>query len=81
MTIASTLADDRDALVAGVERTRTRHLEHLRTPALILQGTRDTFGSPEDLRTYKLSSAIRIAWRSDSCADRNAAISRLTFSW
>lgn len=28
------------------ERTRTRHLEHLRTPALVLQGTRDTFGSP-----------------------------------
>ena len=32
------------------ERTRTRHLEHLRTPALILQGTRDTFGKPEELR-------------------------------
>jgi hypothetical protein len=47
------------------ERTRTRHLEHLRTPALVLQGTRDTFGSPEDLRTYKLSPAIRIAWLED----------------
>jgi predicted alpha/beta-hydrolase family hydrolase len=47
------------------ERTRTRHLERLRTPALVLQGTRDTFGSPEDLLTYKLSPAIRIAWLED----------------
>jgi uncharacterized protein len=47
------------------EQTRTRHLEQLRTPALILQGTRDAFGKPEELGKYKLSRAIRIEWLED----------------
>jgi predicted alpha/beta-hydrolase family hydrolase len=47
------------------ERTRTRHLEELRTPALILQGTRDPFGKPEEVRSYKLSRAIRVEWLED----------------
>jgi uncharacterized protein len=47
------------------EQTRTRHLEQLRTPALILQGTRDAFGKPEEVRKYKLSRAIRIEWLED----------------
>jgi predicted alpha/beta-hydrolase family hydrolase len=74
--IASMVADD--AAVRGViclgypfhppgklEKTRTSHLENLRTPTLILQGTRDSFGSPEEVRSYKLSSAIRIEWLED----------------
>ena len=74
--IASMVADD--AAVRGVvclgypfhppgklEKTRTNHLENLRTPTLILQGTRDSFGSPEEVRGYKLSSAIRIEWLED----------------
>lgn len=74
--IASMIADD--AAVRGVvclgypfhppgklEKTRTGHLENLRTPTLILQGTRDSFGSPEEVRGYKLSSAIRIEWLED----------------
>ena len=30
------------------ERTRTKHLENLKTPTLIPQGTRDSFCRPED---------------------------------
>ena len=47
------------------EKTRTSHLENLRTPTLILQGTRDSFGSPEEVRGYKLSTSIRIEWLED----------------
>ena len=47
------------------EKTRTQHLEHLRTPALILQGTRDTFGLPEDVKSYRLAQTIRIEWIED----------------
>jgi predicted alpha/beta-hydrolase family hydrolase len=47
------------------EQTRTQHLAQLRTTALILQGTRDAFGKPEDVRTYKLSRTIRIEWLED----------------
>jgi len=43
-------------------RLRTKHLEKLRTPALIVQGTRDSFGLPEEVAKYKLSPKIRIAW-------------------
>lgn len=46
-------------------RLRTKHLEKLRTPALILQGTRDSFGRPEEVVKYKLSPKIRIAWIED----------------
>jgi predicted alpha/beta-hydrolase family hydrolase len=42
------------------ERLRTRHLKELSTPALILQGTRDPFGTPQDAATYGLSAAIRV---------------------
>ena len=47
------------------ERLRTQHLENLRTPALILQGTRDAFGSREDVAGYRLSEAIRVVWIED----------------
>jgi uncharacterized protein len=47
------------------EKTRTSHLENLRTPTLILQGARDSFGSPEEVRGYKLSTSIRIEWLED----------------
>jgi len=41
---------------------RIAHLAGLRTPALILQGTRDPFGKPDDVAAYALSDAIRIEW-------------------
>ncbi len=44
---------------------RTAHLAELRTPALIVQGERDLFGSREEVETYKLSKAIRIEWIAD----------------
>jgi uncharacterized protein len=47
------------------ERLRTEHLETLRTPALIVQGTRDALGSREDVAGYRLSTSIRIAWIED----------------
>lgn len=71
--MASMIADEtgaRGLLVFGYpfhppgkpQQTRTAHLEHLRTPSLILQGTRDIFGTPEDVAGYTLSPAIRIDW-------------------
>jgi predicted alpha/beta-hydrolase family hydrolase len=44
------------------EQPRTAHLKELRTPALILQGTRDPFGSPQEVASYTLSPSIRIDW-------------------
>jgi len=74
--IASMVADD--AEVRGVvclgypfhppgkpEKTRTKHLETMRTPTLILQGMRDSFGGPDEVGGYKLSSAVRIEWIED----------------
>jgi uncharacterized protein len=46
-------------------RLRTAHLEKLKTPALILQGTRDSFGLPEEVAKYKLSPKIRVVWMED----------------
>ena len=44
---------------------RTAHLTSLRTPALIIQGTRDQFGTESEVSTYELSKAIRIEWLKD----------------
>jgi hypothetical protein len=46
-------------------KQRTEHLEKLRTPALIVQGVRDSFGLPEEVAKYKLAPKIRIAWIAD----------------
>jgi predicted alpha/beta-hydrolase family hydrolase len=47
------------------ERLRTAHLRELRTPALVLQGTRDPFGSPAEIAGYGLSPAIRVVYLPD----------------
>jgi predicted alpha/beta-hydrolase family hydrolase len=47
------------------DRLRTAHLRELRTPALILQGTRDPFGTREEVGRYDLSPAIRVVWLED----------------
>ena len=44
------------------EQVRTAHLADLRTPTLILQGTRDPFGTREDVGAYTLSPSIRVEW-------------------
>ncbi len=41
-------------------KLRTAHLASLETPTLILQGTRDAFGSREDIAGYALSPAIAV---------------------
>lgn len=47
------------------DRLRTEHLEDISTPTLILQGERDTFGTPEEVSGYTLSRSIRIEWIPD----------------
>ena len=47
------------------EKLRTKHLETLATPALVVQGTRDPFGTAEDVAGYRLSPAIRVVWLQD----------------
>jgi hypothetical protein len=44
------------------EKLRTAHLATLGTPALIIQGERDPFGTKSDVAGYELSSSIEIAW-------------------
>lgn len=48
---------------------RTAHLEQLATPALICQGTRDPFGTREDVPGYLLSDRIEILWLEDGDHD------------
>jgi hypothetical protein len=47
------------------DKLRTKHLETLNTPALIVQGTRDAFGTAEDVAGYALSPRIRVHWIED----------------
>jgi len=47
------------------EKLRTTHLERLVTPALFVQGTRDPFGTHEEVAGYRLSPAIRFHWSED----------------
>ena len=74
--IASLIADE--AGVAGLvclgypfhptgkpERLRVQHLREIATPTLILQGTRDPFGSREEVAGFALSPAIRVHWLED----------------
>ena len=74
--IASMLADDVGAhrlVCLGYpfhppgtpENVRTSHLGGLKTPTLIVQGTRDPFGKPDEISTYELSPAIKILWLED----------------
>jgi predicted alpha/beta-hydrolase family hydrolase len=46
-------------------RLRTEHLAALKTPALIVQGTRDPFGTREEVAAYRLSPTIEIEWLED----------------
>jgi len=48
---------------------RTAHLEEMKTPTLICQGTRDLFGSREKVSGFKLSSMIEILWVEDGDHD------------
>jgi predicted alpha/beta-hydrolase family hydrolase len=75
--VASMIADEsRDAgLIVGLvclgypfhppgapDRLRTAHLEALRCPALVCQGTRDPFGTREEVAGFRLSPALEVKW-------------------
>jgi predicted alpha/beta-hydrolase family hydrolase len=84
--VASMIADERGAAgllclgypfhpVGKPTQLRTAHLADLKTPTLIVQGTRDPFGTREEVAGYKLSKAIEILWLDDGDHDlrpRNA---------
>lgn len=48
---------------------RTAHLVGLATPALICQGTRDEFGTRDEVAGYGLSAAIELLWLEDGDHD------------
>ena len=48
---------------------RTAHLEAMKTPALIVQGTRDPFGARAEVSAYTLSPTIEILWLEDGDHD------------
>lgn len=54
---------------ANPEQLRTKHLVGLKTPSLIVQGTRDEFGTREQVTRYELSPAIELAWLEDGDHD------------
>jgi len=55
--------------VGKPDQLRTAHLADLRTPTLIVQGTRDPFGMREEVADYQLSKAIEILWLEDGDHD------------
>jgi uncharacterized protein len=82
--VASMVADDLTAQgkIAGLlclgypfhpvgkpDQLRTAHLEGLKTPALIVQGTRDPFGTPDEVASYTLSKRIELLWLEDGDHD------------
>ncbi|MEZ2132823.1 MULTISPECIES: alpha/beta family hydrolase [unclassified Sinorhizobium] len=48
---------------------RTKHLAALKTPTLICQGTRDEFGTRDEVQAYDLSDTIEILWLEDGDHD------------
>ncbi len=54
---------------ATPEKLRTAHLETLACPALIVQGTRDPFGSQPEVEALALSPAIQVHWIGDGDHD------------
>ncbi len=82
--VASMIADELHAAskVAGLlclgypfhplgkpEQLRTKHLENIKVPALIVQGTRDQMGTRDEVAGYALSPSIRILWLEDGDHD------------
>jgi predicted alpha/beta-hydrolase family hydrolase len=51
------------------EQLRTRHLVGMKTPALIVQGTRDEFGTRYEVGEYGLSDEIEVFWLEDGDHD------------
>ncbi len=47
------------------DKLRTAHLESLRSPALIVQGTRDPMGKREEVEGYSLAPGVELCWLPD----------------
>lgn len=47
------------------EKLRTAHLQDLKTPLLICQGERDTFGTRQEVDGFELPNAINWHWLAD----------------
>lgn len=74
---------------------RTAHLMELKTPALICQGTRDPFGTADEVPGYGLPERIEILWLEDgdhdlkprksisgfSAADHLSTVARAVKAW
>jgi predicted alpha/beta-hydrolase family hydrolase len=82
--VASMVADELDAAgrIAGLlclgypfhppgkpTQLRTAHLVGLKTPAMICQGTRDEFGTRDEVADYALSDRIELLWLEDGDHD------------
>ncbi len=78
--VASMIADEQHAAgllclgypfhpVDKPTQLRTAHLADLKTPTLIVQGTRDPFGTREEVADYRFSKAITILWLEDGDHD------------
>jgi hypothetical protein len=59
---------------------RTLHLVDLKTPTLIVRGTRDAFGTREEVSAYTLSPAIEMLWLEDGDHDLKPRKSMSGFS-
>lgn len=95
--VASMIADERftSGNVAGLaclsypwhppekpDQPRVTHLADLRVPTLIVQGTRDPFGSPSEVAGYALSSSVELLWLDDGDHDLRPrkAVSGFTYA-
>lgn len=82
--VASLIADDlyQQELCRGIvclgypfhpsgkpETLRTAHLEAIKTPMLIIQGTRDALGNHDEVGGYHLSPSITLSWIADGDHD------------
>jgi predicted alpha/beta-hydrolase family hydrolase len=57
------------------DQPRVAHLAGLRVPTLIVQGTRDPFGSPEEVAEYTLSPVLEVLWLEDGDHDLRPRVS------
>lgn len=54
---------------ARPDQPRVSHLADLHVPTLMVQGTRDPFGSPDEVAAYPLSPVIELLWLDDGDHD------------
>ncbi|WP_294223433.1 alpha/beta family hydrolase [uncultured Shimia sp.] len=50
-------------------KLRTEHLASLKVPTLICQGSRDAFGTREEVAGYKLAAQVNLSWIEDGDHD------------